>query len=238
VFILSLISAMPLCGSITTIARLSRAISKPWYRRPAPYAGIVTTGMVLAYTGSKKTNHAKKVDNKTASEKETSNNRQFKVSKKIRAAYKSFKQDTTQDYPKPLAGKFTASFTGTYPDNAGIITANHDVTSLGFPTSSCTKTYEKITPDMNNKQTTHTIYLSGHIRCNAGDNACNNALYALSMTPDFTQCMHMALSHPDIPRTQRCESLFNALGKYGPGDHVLREPLCKKAHWTFDVTLD
>lgn len=243
---LSLISTLsaPLYGSITTIMRLSRAIhsvNKPWYRRITPYAGIATTGTLFTYVGLKKTKPAQKeAHNSTVNQakKEVSNNREFKIPKKIRKVYQAFAQDTLQNHPKPLAGKFTASFTGTYPDNAHIVTANHDVVSLGLPTSSYKKTYENLTSDRRNNQTTHTIHLSGHIQCKAGDNACNNALYALSITPDFTQCMHEALSHPDIPRTQRCNSLFAALGKYGLGDHVLREPLCKKADWTFNIRLD
>lgn len=91
---------------------------------------------------------------------------------------------------------------------------------------------------MHKNEVTHQIHFRGHIQCTAGDAACNNALYTLSNTRDFTRCMHYALSHPEIPRTQRCQSLFDALGSYGPNDLAIDTPVCKNAWWSFDVTLD
>lgn len=155
----------------------------------------------------------------------------------LQLAYKKFRteQQTDTTYVKPLSAKFTTTFTGTYPSQTPI-TAHDNFLTLGFPTTRYKKAYERTERD--GQHLTHTVRASGHIQCKAGDTQCNNALYALSYNRDFTQCMHAALSHPEIPRTQRCASLFAALGRYGIGEHVLRQPLCSKAWWTFDVTLD
>jgi hypothetical protein len=225
-----------------------------WYRRVWPYAGVASAGTFLAYIESQK-NNKEAIAN--ASEQTSSyaypgyQTRQATADKpalsksepttpeNLKQTYQTFQQHrSSTSYPKPLSGKFTTKFTGTYPDNGEIITADHHFTMLGLPVTNINKTHEKFTQSTNDQQITHTVWLSGHIQCNAGDTTCNNALYALSNTRDFTQCMHYALSHPEIPRTQRCQSLFTSLGKYGPGDHVLSNSLCTKAWWSFKVTLD
>jgi hypothetical protein len=155
----------------------------------------------------------------------------------LRWAYKTFYTEKKHTkHPKPLSGRFTSKFTGVYPHNTLMPSCNDDFITLGFPTTSYNKTYERIYVD-SSTTITHIAHVSGHIKCKRGDTQCNNALYALSNSPDFTKCMHMALSHPEIKRTQRCTSLFAALGRFGLADQVLHQPLCK-ADWKFDVTLD
>lgn len=206
--------------------------------RFVPYAGIATAGSMFTYWKIKAQKNtptsAPTLPNTPATQPAPST---FTLPTTLQSTYAQFKNNQfSQSYPKPLSGKFTARCTSTYPNNAEIVSANQDFVSLGFPTTQITKTYEKL--DMHKNEVTHQIHFRGHIQCAAGDAACNNALYTLSNTRDFTRCMHYALSHPEIPRTQRCQSLFDALGSYGPNDLVIDTPVCKNAWWSFDVTLD
>lgn len=209
--------AAPLHGVVAPLFRAIHASYRTMLKRNRmmSYVGI-TIGSAIAYE-------------KACNE--------FTVPNDLKWMYQTFQKDNAHtSHPKPLSGKFSAKFTGTYPENSEITTANHDVVTLGFSTSQRNKKYENFTKTPT--QITHTVHLAGHIQCTAGDNACNNALYTLSTTRDFSQCMHAALSHPEIPRTQRCQSLFAALGNYGPGDQALDKPLCKYAGWKFSVKLD
>ena len=52
----------------------------------------------------------------------------------------------------------------------------------------------------------------GIIRCNSGDDNCNNQVYMLSKaSKDFTQCVMKEFSISKPLRSQKCQSLFNAL---------------------------